>query len=72
MIMVAITRYLLIHPCMFKIIDFSTVPPGQPRALSIQNISATWVRLRWEPLLEVDFHISYYELMVATGVWSTK
>jgi hypothetical protein len=46
-----------------------TVPPGQPRAnaLSVQNIGATWVRLRWEPPLEVDYPISYYEIMVVNG-----
>ena len=30
----------------------------------MQNIGATWISLRWESPLEVDFPISYYEIVV--------
>ena len=57
-------------------VDFFTVPPGQPRALSVQNIGATWVRLRWQPPLVVDFPVSYYEIKVANdiggGAWQLE
>ena len=42
-----------------------TVLPGQPWALSVQNIGTTWVRLLWLLPLVVDFPISYYEIIVA-------
>ena len=45
-----------------------SVPPDEPRALLVQNIGATWVNLRWEPPLEVDFPISYYEIIAASAV----
>ena len=30
----------------------------------MQNIGATWISLHWESPLEVDFPISYYEIVV--------
>ena len=48
--------------------DFFTVPPGQPRALSVQNIGTTWVHLLWQPPLVVDFPVSYYEVKVANDI----
>lgn len=38
----------------------------------MQNIGATWVCLRWEPPTEVDFPISYYEIIAASAVGGVK
>ena len=34
----------------------------------MRNIGATWVCLNWEPPLEVNFPISYYEVIAASTV----
>ena len=48
---------------LYNVIIKSTVPPGQPQTLSVQNIGATWVLIHWQPPLEVDIPISYYEVL---------
>ena len=44
-------------------IKISTVPPGQPRTVSVESIGATWVRICWEDPFNVEFPISNYEII---------
>ena len=51
--------FVIIH----AILNPCTVPPGQPHQLSVKNIGAAWVRISWQPPLEVNFPITRYEVI---------
>ena len=55
--------YYIVLILSLLLIYFFTVPPSQPRNITIQNIGTTWASISWDPPLMAEFPVSCYDIL---------